>query len=160
MRKLFLISTIFLCCFAFCGCGEKTFAYSSLSRDFYNTGGLLTFVYDEYTKTAFFGGEGEIVQFYNADIAKGWEDAGCRIGVKISIPNSLKEYKSATAKVNDEEYTYSGFIFEDEPNYAVFQPIVSDEINQITIKIKWTENSKEQIYSLIVKEGTIFMPKS
>ena len=159
--KILLFLLIIPVCFL-CACNNKSFEYQVLERDIYNTGGNLTFVYDDATHTAIFGGEGETVQFYTQDIAKGWAEEGCRIGIRILAPNGLKEYKSASATLDDEELTSKDFFIETNGNvqFAVFQPIVSKEKSQVDLKITWQEGYEKQIYHIIIKEGTIFMEKN
>lgn len=151
---ILVITTIFLC-----GCDKKMYSHPILTRDNYNTGGNLTFLYDEQSHVAYFGGEGEVVQFYEEDIAKGWTEKGCRIGVMLNIPKELKDYKSAIAKVNGNELNANDFIVEisEERSIAQFQPIVSSDNKIINIKITWAENSQTQEYKIIIKAGTIFM---
>ena len=142
------------------GCNNKTFDYSIMQRDNYNTGGNLTFVYDKLTYTAFFGGEGETVQYYSKDIAKGWHEDGCRIGVKLLIPKGIKDYKPATAVVGKEKLNAEDFLVETgdgQPQYAVFQPIVSKENSHVELKITWQDGYDEQTYLIVIKDETIFM---
>lgn len=159
MKKLGLLMLLFLSCVLLYGC-EKNLAYSNLERDNYNTGGNLTFVYDETTRTALFGGEGEIIQFYHKDIAKGWAEDGCRVGVKILIPKGIDDYKSGSAVINGEKVSGEDFYLQNEDgfsNYAVFQPIVSEELKHVVLKITWEEGYEEQVYYIVIKEETIFM---
>lgn len=141
------------------GCDKKSFSSIILTRDNYNTGGNLTFSYDQQSQVAYFGGEGEVVQFYQEDIAKGWTKKGCRVGVSMTLPAELDDYKSATAKINGEELNSNDFIVEidEQTNIAFFQPIVSEEKRVIEIEITWAKDSQSQEYKIIVKDGTLFM---
>ena len=158
LKSAFAILLVFASLFLY-GCNKKEFSQPLLARDKYNTGGNLTFFYDHQAHIAYFGGEGEIVQFYQEDIAKGWTEKGCRVGVSMSIPNDLKGYKSATAKVNGKELSSNDFIVEigDQTAIAEFQPIVSEDNRIIDIKITWEEESQPQEYKIIIKEGTLLM---
>lgn len=157
--KSSLIALLIFTSLIFCGCDKKLFLQPILTRDNYNTGGSLTFVYDEQSHVAYFGGVGEVVQYYEMDIAKGWTEKGCRVGVSLTIPSQVKDYKSATAKINGKEFNSNDFIVEinEETAIAQFQPIVSEDNRIINIKITWTEDSQAQEYKIIIKEGTLFM---
>lgn len=158
LKSCFLIFLCFVSVFVV-GCDKKSFAQPILSRDNYNTGGSLTFSYDQQSHVGYFGGEGEVVQFYQEDIAMGWTEAGCRVGVCLLLPNNLKDYKGATAKVNSKELNSNEFIVEvdNETKIALFQPIVSEDNRVISIKITWEENSQTQEYKIVIKEETLFM---
>lgn len=161
MKKFYSVVSLILIISSFllCGCNKKSFTQPLLSRDSYNTGGSLTFIYDSQANIAYFGGNGEVVQYYDKDIAKGWTEKGCRVGVSMLIPNDLKDFKSATAKINEKELNSNDFIVEIDENTIVaqFQPIVNEEKNVIKIEITWAENSQTQEYKIIIKEGTLFM---
>ena len=138
---------------------KKTEEYSVVYRDDYNTGGNISFDYDEESHTAYFGGKDEVLQYYKKDIAKGWYEDGFRVGVKLYAPKKLDNYQSATAKIGNE--TYEGGSFYKQVNgenslVAEFYPIVSEKNKTIELKIVWQEGIKEQIYKIIVRDGTIF----
>lgn len=158
LKTTLAIFFVFISLFLF-GCDKKSFSTVILSRDNYNTGGNLTFYYDQQANTAYFGGEGEVVQFYQEDIAKGWSEKGCRIGISMALPIDLNDYKSATAKINGKEINSSDFIVEldEQTKIAVFQPIVSEDKRVVNIEITWAEDSQAQEYKIIVKEETLFM---
>lgn len=160
VKKLLVIATVIASVFTFAGCQDKTANVSPLTRDNYNTGGNLTFEYDEIAKTAYFGGEGEVVQFYGEDIAKGWNDEGCRVGVMLALPKEVSEYKSGSATLNDNKLTPNDYIITSEgQQYAIFQPIVSAENRIVDLKITWQEGYTETTYKIIIKDDTIFMEK-
>ena len=162
MKSKLVLILLFLPIFLLGGCHEKTFNYQNLQRDIYNTGGNLTFVYEEVSHTAIFGGEGEVVQYYTADIAKGWTEEGCRVGIQILVPNGVKDFKSGTAILGEEKLDAEEFYIETTEgniNYALFQPLVDQEKSQIELKITWQEGFKQQTYKIVIKEGTTFMEK-
>ena len=150
---------LIMTCVFLCGCDKKSFSQPILSRDNYNTGGNLTFVYDSQAQVAYFGGEGEVVQYYQEDIAKGWTEKGCRVGVSMLLPKELKDYKSATAKINNKELKSNDFIVEIDENTVIaqFQPLVSEEKRIIEIEVTWADNSQAQEYKIVIKDGTLFM---
>lgn len=164
MKKIKLISILFILpCLILGGCQNKTFEYQLLQRDNYNTGGNLTFVYDEISHTAIFGGDGETVQFYSKDIAKGWDKEGCRVGVQIPLPNDVEDFKSGSAVLDGKKISAQEFVIhsdETTPQYALFQPLVSKEKSQINLKVTWQDGFEEQSYLIIIKEGTEFMQQS
>ncbi len=157
-KKIALVIIFILLSLAIAGCGNNELMQPPLERDRYNTGGKLTFEYDEISKVATFGGEGEVVQFYNQDIARGFNEKGCRVGVQISVPK-IKDYKRGSAVVNGTKMSAQDYIFlSGEQNLiASFYPIVSEKNRNITINIKWQDDKKEQTYHIIVKPGTFFM---
>ena len=156
-KKLFLIMLLFV--LACAGCKQKEFDYVAMSRDAYNTGGVLSFEYDNITHTAYFGGEGQIVQYYSTDIAKGWTEEGCRVGVTLPLPKGIDDYKSAVATLDEKQLEWDDFGYgeEGEMQYVIFQPIVSEEKSHIILKITWQDGSKEQTYNIAIREGTLFM---
>ncbi|MBO5394700.1 MAG: hypothetical protein J6A28_02210 [Clostridia bacterium] len=156
MNRILLFFTIFITLFC-AGCGDKEFSYNRIERDAYNTGGSVSFEYDEYSHTAYFGGEDEFLEWYEIDIAKGWNEAGNRVGIKIFMPFEVDDYKSATAVVNEEKLEYDDFIVDGDNKYALFQPLVSEENNNISIKIKWEDSANEQVYNIVIRRGTNFL---
>lgn len=140
-----------------CGCGEKTLSYSNIYRDDYKTGGNLNFFYDDQTHIAYFGEEGEVISYYKEDIAKGWNEEGNLIGIKIYPPCKLDNYLSGTAKVGDREYENGSFyvLKDDQVQMAEFFIKVEDNKKEYDLKIKWQDNIKEQNYRIIVKQGTL-----
>ena len=140
------------------GCGEKTFAYSRIYRDDYLTGGDLNFKYDERTHTAYFGGENQVVQYYEPDIAKGWKDAGCRIGIKIYLPSDVEDYQSGQVEINGNKLENDKIVNE-EGGYLQLFPLVSENEQDFQIKIIWQDGTQEQNYYVYIEKGTIFMGK-
>ena len=120
---------LFLCVFTIFlgGCGNKKVSQPKIERDFYSTGGNLTFSYDELSHTSFFGGKDEVIQYYQPDIAKGWDEEGCRIGFQIAVPSGVKDYRSGKASLNDKDLLAKDYIDMtiDQNPVAVFQPIVT-----------------------------------
>ena len=149
----------FLTIFIVSGCGNKKIDYAKLERDPENIGGTLTFVYDEQTHTAYFGGENQVVQYYKEDIKNGYTP-GCKVGIKIIAPSSLQDYSKSTLEINGIKYEEGSFletVDEKLQNFAYIYPTVSPDANNIKFKIKWGEKIKEQCYEVIIKKGTLFM---
>ena len=82
MLSLILIFIIFASACA------REYSYGMIERDNSLTGGDLSFIYDENTHTAIFGGEGEIIAFYEEDRLAGLPK-GNRIGFKIYAPIAI-----------------------------------------------------------------------
>ena len=159
MKKILLFLSIFLLIFI-SGCGDKQASYSMIYRDQYNTGGDISFSYDNITHTAYFGGENEVIQCYNSDIAKGWKDDGCRVGVRIVAPIKLTNPLSGEATVGNEKFENGSFykiINGELSNIAEFYPLVSQENSDVEIKIIWQDGIQEQIYKVHINEGTVFL---
>ena len=68
--KMSAVVLILLASLMLSGCNNKSIAQPILERDNYNTGGNITFVYDEIAHVATFGGKDEVLQYYEEDIAK------------------------------------------------------------------------------------------
>lgn len=159
MKKFSNIVLMFLICLILTGCQSKNLPYSTISQDNYNTGGELTFVYDEITHTAHFGGEGEVVQYYKANIAKGWTEEGCRVGIIINLPANIDDFSSGKTKIGDKEVSADEYIIQENDNiYAIFQPVVSEENRVITLEITWQDGIALQTYTIVIENGTLFMP--
>ena len=123
------------------------------------TGGSLSFSYDDITKTALIGGNNEVIQYYQTDIAKGWNEEGNRIGIQIIVPKGVKDVGSGTAELNGKEYLSKDYIKKiNDMYYALFQPIIKENDKELTLKIIWQEGCKEQQYNIKIMEGTILMP--
>ena len=157
-RKI-LIFSLLLICFTFTGCGNKSIIQPDLERDNYNTGGNLTFSYDKLSHVATFGGDGEVLQYYNQSVAKGWKEKGNRIGFQIAVPKEVKDFKSGKAVLNGEKLSPNEYItLQEGQNYvAIFQPIIKKDRLNMTLKITWEEGKDEQYYKIIVSPNTIFM---
>ncbi len=159
MKQFSIIVLLMLLCLTLTGCQSKDLPYSTMSRDNYNTGGDLTFVYDDATHTAYFGGDGEVVQYYQTNIAKGWTEEGCRVGVMLNLPANIDDYSSGKTQIGDAELSSEEYIIQENDNiYAIFQPIVSPENRVITLEITWQDGTAPQTYTIVIEKGTIFMP--
>lgn len=160
MRKFGVISLLFTLILVG-GCGKTQLAYSQVDRDVYNTGGNLTFSYDDRSHTAYFGGENEVIQYYAEDIAKGWRESGNRIGLSLLPPKEISDYKSGYAEINGEKILAEDFfkVLSEDLVYAEFQPIVSKENLNFSLNIVWQEGMEEQIYNISIDQDTIFMER-
>ena len=159
--KIFLCVLIVTLSLCMASCTEKVYPQNIVYQDDQKTGGNLSFYYDEISHTAVFGGEGEVIAFYQKDLTKGWNKEGNRVGIKIIAPSSVKDYDSGWAKVGDEEIKNGEFyqvVNGEKSNQANFYPII-DENFFCNIEICWEEGSKPQNYQVKIVEGTILSEK-
>ncbi len=161
LKYSFLLALVIVC-FSLCGCQDKNLIQPNIERDNYNTGGNLTFVYDEISHVATFGGEGEVVQFYEEDIAKGWDEKGNRIGFQIAMPKGDIEYKTGSAYFEDKKLNLNDIVKlqEGQNMIAIFQPIIKKDKEKYTLKITWEDGKNEQIYHIVIASGTYFMEQT
>ena len=161
MKYLKLPALALICLFLLTAC-QQNLPYSSVTRDDEMTGGSLSFSYNEEAHIAEFGGEGEIVQFYSADIAKGWEEEGCRVGIAFSAPSEVKDFEGSSIWVDGEKIAGGEFyqtVNGQKVGRVVLTPLVSEEKREIQIKVEWNDNSPAQTYKIRIKDGTQFMNK-
>lgn len=161
MKYLRLLLTIFLIfpMLFLIGCGDKNLKYSLVQRDDQNIGGNLTFDYDSVTHVATFGGKGETVEYYNEDIARGFNKAGNRVGIKLSAPSSIKDYNTGSATVGDEKIVGGSFyrqVNNEKVGEAVFYPLVDENNRKLELKIIWEDGTVEQTYTILIREETQF----
>ena len=120
MKKFIKIATtlcLVICLFAggalvLSGCGnnERDLNYGTVTRDPSQIGGAsLSFVYDEKTHTATFGGEGQQVEYYEIDESVGRNEAGNRVGIKITAPEEVKDLTKSTITNNGKTYENGSF---------------------------------------------------
>lgn len=159
LLKYSFVTMLVMVCLLLSACNDKNMLQPSLERDNYNTGGNLTFVYDEVSHVATFGGEGEVIQYYDEDIAKGWKEKGNRIGFQIPLPKGSVDYKSGSAYFDGNKLLLDDVVklHEGQNLIATFQPIVSKDKENYTLKITWEDGKNEQIYHIIIAPGTFFM---
>lgn len=156
MKKHFIVLIILTSIFM-TGCNETTLNYSNVYRDDYNTGGNIDFEYQDMTHTIYFGGKNQVIQYYLEDVAKGWEEKGNRVGIKIYSPVSLNNYQSGYAYINNEKLEWGKYLKVYDGSFiAYFYPIVNEEKDEITIKLLWEQGYQEQTYYLKIKQGSIF----
>ncbi len=136
-----------------CGDKETELAYGTVVRDDAKTGGeTLSFIYDSETHTATFGGEGEEILFYEADIDAS-RTAGNRVGVKITAPSGVTDFSTAKLVAGGKCYENGSFLTGNSFDYVAD---VSESKKEDEIKIRWQDGSKEQIYKIKIAGGTTF----
>lgn len=156
--------TLFICfcaVFTLVGCGEKELASAKITRDDQRTGGSYSFVYDSHLRTVTIGGEGEVIQYSQANIAEGLEE-GTRIGLKITAPDENLDLSTATLEMNGVHYASKDFlevINGQRQRFFTIQPLVSEVDKELKLVICWADGAKEQEYKIVVADGTKFMTK-
>lgn len=160
MKKSLIVifSLVMLIPLLLTGCGRE-YTYGKVERDNSLTGGNLSFVYDEVTHTATFGGQGEAVLYYEADESLG-KIAGNRIGFKIYAPCDVTDYSKAKLNFQGEEITGGAFmqtVYGQVMNYFVLTPLVSETNREFEVKVTWTQEAQAQIYKIKTADGTKFL---
>lgn len=156
-KSTYFVAAILTICCLITGCGRE-YSYTKIERDDARTGGNLTFVYDETTHTATFGGQGEVIAYYSENPALGTA-SGNRIGFKIYAPCDINDYSKAKLSFQGSEYTGGSFmqtVYDQRMNYFVLTPVVSEDNRDLKVKISWTNEAKEQEYYIKIADGTIF----
>ena len=75
-----------------CGCSKNMEPYATVTRTPDNTGGAnLSFSYNTDTHTAWFGGEGETIDYYAENVGIG-RSAGNRVGITITAPEEITTF--------------------------------------------------------------------
>lgn len=160
IRKLGLVSLLFLPMLFCSGCGKTTYDYVALERDAERTGGSVSFSYNPDTHIAIFGGEGEEIQYYQMDIAKGWLESGCRVGVMLSAPADIQEFDTGILTLDGTMFNGGKFyqtIHGQKTGNVILYPLVSAEKMSIEIKVIWQDGAEEQTYQIQIAPGTTFM---
>lgn len=140
------------------GCGQSL-PKMSVERDNYSTGGNLTFEYDETSRTAFFGQENEVVQYYEIDISKGFLKEGNRVGVKLTPNEEIKDLGSLTFKIGKEEIKGQDVATKINDKTAFFQlfPIIKNAGEKVEIGVEY--KGQKCKYFVVVNEKAILMEK-
>jgi hypothetical protein len=144
-----------------CGCSKNMEPYATVTRTPDNTGGSnLSFSYNTDTHTAWFGGEGETIDYYAENLSIG-RSAGNRVGITITAPEEITTFDGFKLTIYDDK-VYEGLNDNGKPtafdgeNYMYIYPLVSAEQKEVSIKIKWNNDTAEQEYFVKVKDGTSF----
>ena len=160
--KKFKVFVVFLLVFPLImvGCGDFAVGNADIIRDSEMTGGTLSFEYNKDTREIFFGGEGEVIQFYEADILKGWNESGNRLGIIMQAPSEVTEFETGTLTMQGQSLSAENFyrtVNGEKIGEVVLYPLVKENEKEIEIKITWQDGTKEQVYKIIIKNGTQLM---
>ncbi len=159
--KIFIVMSFVALSLMSFGCGKKEVESAKITRDDARVGGTLSFVYNKDTRKVKLGGDGEVVQYSDANDTLGF-DEGCRIGLKITAPDTALNLETASLKMNDVRYSMGNFLekINGEPQrFFTIYPEVSKEDNTIELSIVWGEKIKKQDYKIEIAKGTKFMDK-
>lgn len=160
MKKLSLFALIVLSLLSLSACAPNANIPSIVMRDDDFVGGNLSFQYDKTANIIYFGGEGEVVQYYQKDILKGWDEAGNRIGIKFIAPSEIENFEEAKVSINGEEQIVKNnfkIINGEKVAELTIYPVVNEEHRDFVINLAWQEKNDPENFRVIVKEGTIFM---
>ena len=160
MKKLSLFALIVLSLLSLSACAPDAIKPSIVMRDDDFVGGNLSFQFDKTANIIYFGGEGEVVQYYQKDILKGWDEAGNRIGIKFIAPSEIKNFEEAKVSINGEEQIVKNnfkIINGEKVAELTIYPVVNEEYRDFVINLAWQEKNDSENFRVIVKEGTIFM---
>lgn len=142
------------------GCGGSAVGNANVVRDSEMTGGTLSFEYNKGTREIFFGGEGEVIQFYEADILKGWNESGNRLGLILQVPGEVTDFETGTLTLQGKTMTAGSFyrtVNGEKIGEVALYPLVKENEKGIEIKITWQDGAKEQVYKIVIKNGTQLM---
>ena len=160
MKKLYILA-IFLLLPLLCSC-QHSLAFGSIERDQHQIGGNLSFVYNPDSQTATFGGEGEVVQFYGVDLTKGWQEAGCRIGIKLTPPPDVESFEGVSIFVDGKEnppYLRCIYLNGEKTGEIELFPLVRNLEKTIEVKVEWQSGVQSQLYKIKFAQGTTMMQK-
>lgn len=158
MKKLLCLILLTLTIFL-SGCNQ-TLPFANCTRDSENIGGSISVEYNKSTGEIFIGGENQQIQYYEANIARGWQEGGNRVGLKFTAPSKVKEYETGSVSLQGKTITSGDFYQEvngQKTGIAFVYPLIKNVDEEIEIKITWQDGSEEQVYKLIIKEGTRLM---
>lgn len=154
IKKVTLLCLTLACLLSGCGGGLQI----DVERDVYLTGGSLSFSYDENSKTAYFGGENEVIGYYEGDISRGI-DEGNRVGLKITL-GGVDDLGSLTFKVGREEFSGEDVatLINDKPAYFQIFPLVEKSGDKIHITLEYKD--KKGDFYVKIHEKCILMEKT
>lgn len=157
--KIIAILVLFLPIIFVFGCGQSL-PEMNIERDNYLTGGKLSFSYDTQSRTAYFGDENEVIQFYEKDISKGFLKEGNRVGIKLVPSSMIEDLGSLSFKIGKEEFKGSDTCVKINDKLAYFQlfPIVNESGQIIVVNVEY-KNQKAK-YLIKIHEKTILMEKT
>ena len=159
VRKIAL-GMCFLMIFCLFGCG-KDVESAKISRDDERVGGSLSFVYDKKERLVSVGGEGEVLQYSDGNIEKGYAE-GNRVGLKVTCPDVDLNLENSKLMTNGRTYSVGDFyqtVDGQKQRFFNIYPAFSQEDRVVFFSVVWDSNIKEQKYKIEVVDGTIFGQK-
>lgn len=159
VRKIAL-GMCFLMIFCLFGCG-KDVESAKISRDDERVGGSLSFVYDKKERLISVGGEGEVLQYSDGNIEKGFAE-GNRVGLKVTCPDIDLNLENSKLMMNGRTYSVGDFyqtVDGQKQRFFNIYPAFSQDDRVVFFSVVWDSNIKEQKYKIEVVDGTIFGQK-
>lgn len=159
VRKIAL-GMCFLMIFCLFGCG-KDVESAKISRDDERVGGSLSFVYDKKERLISVGGEGEVLQYSDGNIEKGYAE-GNRVGLKVTCPDIDLNLENSKLMMNGRTYSVGDFyqtVDGQKQRFFNIYPAFSQDDRVVFFSVVWDSNIKEQKYKIEVVDGTIFGQK-
>lgn len=159
VRKIAL-GMCFLMIFCLFGCG-KDVESAKISRDDERVGGSLSFVYDKKERLISVGGEGEVLQYSDGNIEKGYAE-GNRVGLKVTCPDVDFNLENSKLMMNGRTYSVGDFyqtVDGQKQRFFNIYPAFSQDDRVVFFSVVWDSNIKEQKYKIEIVDGTIFGQK-
>ena len=159
VRKIAL-GMCFLMIFCLFGCG-KDVESAKISRDDERVGGSLSFVYDKKERLISVGGEGEVLQYSDGNIEKGYAE-GNRVGLKVTCPDVDLNLENSKLMMNGRTYSVGDFyqtVDGQKQRFFNIYPAFSQDDRVVFFSVVWDSNIKEQKYRIEIVDGTIFGQK-
>lgn len=159
VRKIAL-GMCFLMIFCLFGCG-KDVESAKISRDDERVGGSLSFVYDKKERLISVGGEGEVLQYSDGNIEKGYAE-GNRVGLKVTCPDVDLNLENSKLMMNGRTYSVGDFyqtVDGQKQRFFNIYPAFSQDDRVVFFSVVWDSNIKEQKYKIEIVDGTIFGQK-
>lgn len=160
VRKIAL-GMCFLMIFCLFGCG-KDVESAKISRDDERVGGSLSLVYDKKERLISVGGEGEVLQYSDGNIEKGYAE-GNRVGLKVTCPDVDLNLENSKLMMNGRTYSVGDFyqtVDGQKQRFFNIYPAFSQDDKEVFFSIVWDKGIEEQKYKMKIVDGTIFGQKS
>lgn len=151
----------FLILFCLFGCG-KSIESATIVRDDERVGGSLSFVYDKRERLVSIGGDGEILQYSEGNIEKGY-DEGNHVGIKVIAPEVDFDIENSKLKMNGRTYSMGEFyqtVDGQKQRFFNLYPIFTESDKEVYFSINWDNGIEEQKYKIVIADGTSFEKKS
>lgn len=157
MKGLKIYLLVCLVALLLSGC-SRALPLARVERDEELTGGNLSFKIEG--DKIYLGGKDQCLQFYEANIAKGWAEAGNRVGLVFYAPSKIEDFDTGTLVFQGK--TIQGGEFYQTVNgqktgKVTLYPLFTSEKRTAEIKITWQDGTAEQTYQVIIDDQTSFM---
>lgn len=157
--QVLVIFSIFLCVLMLCGCGSKTLESANVEPVADLTNGGVKIEYNKDLKEIYVGGEGEVLNYFEPDIALGVDKPGWRVGLKFTAAAEVTEYETGIMTMQGKTISAGQFyrnVNGQKSRDMIVYPVFSEEEREIEIKVIWQDGTKEQTYKVKVLPHTQF----